>query len=74
MHPLAYKRIRRLADMYKTYVSGENGMKGLSRERVCEVIVDMPAPEFYVSHLYATRIITKEMRKHNQQMERRCAV
>lgn len=74
MHPLAYKRIRHLADMYKTYVSGENGKKGLSRERICEILVDMPAPEFFVSHLYATRIITKEIRKHNQKMERRSAV
>lgn len=74
MHPLAYKRLRHLADMYRAYVSGDNGMKGLSRERVCEIIIDMPAPEFYVSHLYATRIITKEIRKHNQRMERRNAI
>lgn len=74
MHPLAYKRIRHLTDMYKTFVSGENGKKGLSRERVCEILVDMPAPEFYVSHTYATRIITKEIRRHNQKIGRRAAI
>ena len=63
-----------MADMYKTYVGGENGKKGLSRERICEILVDMPAPEFFVSHIYATRIITKEIRRHNKLMERRSAV
>ena len=65
MHPLSYKRIKQLEKMYKTYVSGEAGMKGLSRERVCEILVDMPAPEFYVSNRYATRIINKEIELHN---------
>lgn len=65
MHPLCYKRLRDLAEKYKMYVRGENGMKGLSRERVCEIIVDMPAPEFYVSVRYAMRIINKETRRHN---------
>lgn len=74
MHPLAYKRVRHLAELYKNIVSGESGQKGLSRERICEMLVDMPAPEFYVSHLYATRIITKGIREHNKDMERRRAV
>lgn len=74
MHPLAYKRLRDLAEKYKSFVRGENGKKGLSRERVCEIIVDMPAPEFYVSHIYATRIITKMMRKHNEEYMRRNAI
>lgn len=65
MHPLAYKRIKHLEKMYKTFVTGPAGMQGLSRERVCELLVDMPAPEFYVSNIYATRIINKEIERHN---------
>lgn len=74
MHPMAYKRIMHLAEMYKKYVSGQMGQKGLSRERICEILVDMPAPEFYVSHIYASRIIVREIRRHNKEMDRRHAI
>ncbi len=66
MHPLAYRRIKCLEKMYKNYVSGAAGCRGLSRERVCEILVDMPAPEWYVSNAYATRIINKEIELHNR--------
>lgn len=71
MHPLAYKRIKCLEKMYKYYVSGEAAKKGLSRERVCEILVDMPAPEFFVSNVYATRIINREINNHNKKRIRR---
>lgn len=71
MHPLAYRRIKHLEKMYKNYIAGEAGMRGLSRERVCEILVDMPAPEFYVSNIYANRIINREIRKHNTARSRR---
>jgi len=71
MHPLAYKRLQHLAKMYRAYVSGEAGAKGLSRERICEILVDMPAPEFYINNVYASRIINREMRKHNERRAKR---
>lgn len=74
MHPLAYKRLKTLAERYKECVKGENGMKGLSRDRVCEIIVDMPAPEFYVSPDYARKIIKRQIAKHNEEFLRRKAV
>ena len=74
MHPLSYRRIKHLEKMYKNYVSGEVGKKGLSRERVCEILVDMPAPEFYISNLWATRIINKEITRHNNERLRRNAI
>lgn len=74
MHPLSYRRIKCLEKMYRNYVGGEAGMKGLSRERVCEILVDMPAPEFYISNLWATRIINKEIARHNREKTRRSAV
>lgn len=74
MHPLAYKRLKVLAEMYKQYVRGENGMKGLSRDRVCEALVDMPAPEFYVSPDYARKIIKRQIAKHNKEFMRRVAI
>ncbi len=70
MHPLAYRRIKHLEKMYKSMVTGQAGMQGLSRERVCEIIVDMPAPEFYISNVYATRIINKEIANHNKKIRR----
>lgn len=72
MHPLAYRRIQHLAKMYKELVGGELGKKGLPREHICELLVDMPAPEFYVSNIYASRIINREIRRHNS--GRRAAV
>lgn len=74
MHPLAYRRLLQLAKMYKTLVAGDAGMKGLSRERVCEILVDMPAPEFYINNIYASRIINKEIRRHNEGRGRRGTV
>lgn len=71
MHPLAYKRIKHLEKAYKTFVGGEAGKKGLSRERVCELLIDMPAPEFYITNSYATRIINKEIERHNNMCSRR---
>lgn len=74
MHPLAYRRLICLSNMYKSIISGEAGMKGLPREHICEMIVDMPAPEFYVSNIYATRIINREIRRHNERKGRRNAI
>lgn len=74
LNSLARKRIRRLESSYRQLVQGEGSMKGLSRERICEIIVDMPAPEFYVTHRYATRIISREIIRHNQNQAGRLAV
>lgn len=74
MHPLAYKRLKRLAEMYQDVASGVIGKRGYSRERICESLVEMPAPEFYLSHNYAVRIIAKEMHKHNEKLLKRRAV
>lgn len=49
-------------------------MKGLSRDRVCEALVDMPAPEFYVSPDYARKIIKRQIAKHNKEFMRRVAI
>ena len=70
MHPLAYKRIKHLEKLYRGIVAGEAKYKGLSRERICEILVDMPAPEFYIANIHATRIIHKEIEKHNKRIGR----
>lgn len=70
MHPLAYRRIKHLEKLYRGIVSGEAKYQGLSRERICEMLVDTPAPEFYVSNIYATRIINKEIANHNKRIGR----
>lgn len=71
MHRMAVKRLKQLESMYRSFVKGEGGQKGLSRERICEILLDMPAPEFYLTHHYATRIITKEIARHNEERIRR---
>lgn len=72
LHPLSRKRLKELERLYRDYE--ENAFKGKRmRERICEIIVDMPAPEFYVSNRYATRIINREMARHNGEKIRRMA-
>lgn len=68
---LAKKRLLKLSNMYKAFAGGDFGRKGMSRERICEMLIEMPAPEFYITHRYATRIITKEIARHNQEKIRR---
>lgn len=64
LHPLAKKRIKHLAECYKECY---NNVPKMPRSWICEIITDMPAPEFYVSHRYAARIINKEMVKFNKE-------
>lgn len=43
----------------------------LSRERVMEILVDRPAPEFYIEQQRARKIIYQERRKARLRWERR---
>lgn len=58
------KLVWRLWFNYKKYLAGNPGC-GLSRERVLEILVEEPAPEFYISTDGARRIL-KERIQHTR--------
>lgn len=64
LHPLSLKRLHQLAELYKEC---HNNVPNMPRTWICEIITDMPAPEFYVTKRYAARIINKEIARHNQE-------
>ena len=51
-----------LYNNYKAWVENHPD-SGLSRERIMEILVDEPAPEFYVGPQMARKIIYKERKK-----------
>lgn len=65
---LNFLALKRLYELKKRYMECKRECGNLSRERICEIIVDMPAPEFYVGRTHASRIISKEMRRHNEEL------
>lgn len=67
MNPLAYRRIKRLEKMYRAYIRENIDIRCLSREKICEILVELPAPEFYITNNYATRIIAREISKYNEE-------
>ena len=56
---------RRIWTLYDRYVEWkrENASSTLSRERICEILVEEPAPEFYVTMEQARKSIWKEWKK-----------
>lgn len=56
------RRAWRLYDEYCKYLEEHPGCR-LSRERVMEIIVEMPAPEFYIEPQHTRKILQKEIKK-----------
>lgn len=59
------RRIWQLIDNYEAYLA-EHPDNKLSRERVLEILVDEPAPEFYLSWRSAREILRKEFLKRRK--------
>jgi hypothetical protein len=56
-----------LYDNYKAYLKEHPDTK-LSRERILEILVDEPAPEFYISGEYARKILRQEIMNTRRKM------
>ena len=56
------RRAWRLYDDYCQYLEDHPGCK-LSRERILEILVDQPAPEFYIEPQHTRKILQKEIKK-----------
>ena len=55
----------RLHDDYKKYLAEHPGTT-LSRERIMEILVDRPAPEFYLSTDGARKMLAMEIKRRRR--------
>lgn len=64
------KKMKLLYEMYLEFQALNPGNK-LSRERICEMLVDEPAPMFYIGHESAMKIILRERQRHLASLSRK---
>lgn len=62
LHASSRRLVRQIYRNYMEFLQEHPGCK-LSRERIMEILVEEPAPEFYITGDAARRIIRKEIRK-----------
>lgn len=64
------KKMKCLYNMYLDYIE-QNPNHGMSREYICDILVDQPAPCFYISRESARRIIQRERKRYREAIFRR---
>lgn len=63
------KKVRALYTMYNEFILRDEA-KGLSRARICEILVDSPAPQFFIGHDSAVKVILNERKKAQSRIVR----
>ena len=64
------RKFQALFDIYQD-LKGQFPYSALNHLELCGAIVDMPAPEWFIDHQLASRIITEQIGIRNQQMASR---
>lgn len=64
------KKIKILYQMYLDFVASNPDCK-LSRERICEILVDEPAPMFFICHDSCMKAILRERTRHMSELANR---
>lgn len=62
LHFSTREQVMELYSRFLTYAREHSGC-GYSRARICEIIVDDPAPKFYISSTHAISVLQKERMK-----------
>lgn len=62
LHPSSRRLILQLDERYRNYLKAHPRC-GMSRERIMEILVEEPAPEFYITGDGARRIIRKVIKR-----------
>lgn len=70
LHQSTRDKVDKLKEMYDAFLADNPGCK-LSRERICEILVDEPAPRYYLGHNYTLMILQKERIRALEEMRRR---
>lgn len=68
LNALSRRRIWRLYDNYVAFLN-DNPDTELTRERILEILVDEPAPEFYIGAEMARKILQQEIAKVRQKWQ-----
>ena len=68
-NPATQRMARQLHANYEQYLKDNPGCR-LSRERIMEILVEQPAPEFYIGAQSARKIIYRERKKARARWER----
>lgn len=63
LHPSTRKKVKHLYARYIEFKTKHPLGKEMSRNQICELLVEEPAPEFYIGWRHALRIIRKEQSK-----------
>lgn len=67
LHVSQQRMVRRLCSDYKEYLSAHPGTK-MSRVSIMNILVDRPAPEFYMTGGAVRRALRDEIRKARRKM------
>lgn len=70
LHPSLRRKALDLWDAYKRYLA-DHPDQSLSRERILEMLVEQPAPEFYLTAEAARKILRHEIRRRRQARRKR---
>lgn len=73
LHQSTKDKVDHLKKMYDEFLSNNPGCR-LSRERICEILVDEPAPRYYLGHNYTLMILQKERAKALEEIRRRYTI
>lgn len=67
---------RRIKEIYRRYSELRSSEKyaGFSTFGICQIIVEQPAPEYYIGYELASKIICRELNRHNDNIARRLAL
>lgn len=62
LHQSTRQKVKHLFRRYLEYRAEHPECKDYSRERICEIIVDEPAPQFYIGHEMGLKILQEQRR------------
>ncbi len=64
------RRLKELYKRYRDYITMHPNTN-LSRERICEILVEEKAPEFYIGRSLAFQILSRERKKAIKELQNR---
>lgn len=70
LHKTTKEKVSILYAMYREFIETNPDCR-MPREHICEILVDQPAPKFFISHDYALLIILKERNRHMEMLDKR---
>jgi hypothetical protein len=70
-YKMGKQKKRKFTELFRLYALERREHPNAHHLEICETIVNMPAPEWYLEHQIASRIITEQITFRNNLMSRR---